>query len=307
MCQVSESGLLFLWLLFAKFLLIGGYAQASIVDRFEVVSLWKSHLTASFLLLIGEVVISVHAAEPVEVVQKLYSYEQMLKYTTCRHFLRLDLPLCCRNLDESENEEPIRSNEGGPVPLQRSRQMFPEVFIHGIFILYTSYAHYACIKQFHEYFFLIFLQKFLGSHDCEEGIFQGEGLGINDDTSRPTPFSCSFIRWDRSGHGRVWMSVYTITSTIVLVDQIWESFPTTERNFAVNVSYRAFGWRRQLFFETQVVLKLTFEGRYTFRWLYIDAFSDKKLDAHPLRLLTITRTVTWQDDRRKQVGFAEYN
>ncbi|VDO22519.1 unnamed protein product [Haemonchus placei] len=35
-------------------------------------------------------------------------------------------------------------------------------------------------------------------------------------------------------------------------------------------------------------------------WLYIDAFSDKKIDAHPLRLLTITRTVTWQDDRRKQ-------
>ncbi|VDK43967.1 unnamed protein product, partial [Cylicostephanus goldi] len=46
------------------------------------------------------------------------SYQSM-QPCQLRHFLRLDLPLCCRNLDETENEEPIRPNEGGPVPLQR--------------------------------------------------------------------------------------------------------------------------------------------------------------------------------------------
>ncbi|ETN78724.1 hypothetical protein NECAME_10189 [Necator americanus] len=100
------------------------------------------------------------------------------------HFLRLDLPLCCRNLDETENEEPIRSNEGGPVPLQRVKAL----------------------------------------------------------VSMMTP------RDQRLSHA--------------------PSFVETD---------------------------LAMEG-----WLYIDAFSDKKLDAHPLRLLTITRTVTWQDERRKQ-------
>ncbi|CAI4227406.1 unnamed protein product [Auanema sp. JU1783] len=35
-------------------------------------------------------------------------------------------------------------------------------------------------------------------------------------------------------------------------------------------------------------------------WLFIESFSDKKVDAHPLRLITISRTVAWQDERRKQ-------
>ncbi|KHN81224.1 WD repeat and FYVE domain-containing protein 3 [Toxocara canis] len=39
--------------------------------------------------------------------------------TDLRHFLRLDLPLCCRNLEETEGEEPICEGEGGPVPIGR--------------------------------------------------------------------------------------------------------------------------------------------------------------------------------------------
>lgn len=36
-----------------------------------------------------------------------------------RTFLRLDMPLCCRNLEEIENEEPIRDGEGGSIPIAR--------------------------------------------------------------------------------------------------------------------------------------------------------------------------------------------
>lgn len=36
-----------------------------------------------------------------------------------RSFLRLDMPLCCRNLDETEGEEPVTDDEGGPIPIAR--------------------------------------------------------------------------------------------------------------------------------------------------------------------------------------------
>ncbi|CAJ0587641.1 unnamed protein product, partial [Mesorhabditis spiculigera] len=34
-------------------------------------------------------------------------------------------------------------------------------------------------------------------------------------------------------------------------------------------------------------------------WLYVDCWSDKKADAHPLRLLTLSRTVCYTDERKK--------
>ncbi|VDO11283.1 unnamed protein product [Brugia timori] len=36
-----------------------------------------------------------------------------------RSFLRLDMPLCCRNLDETKDEEPMTENEGSPIPIAR--------------------------------------------------------------------------------------------------------------------------------------------------------------------------------------------
>ncbi|VDM63087.1 unnamed protein product [Angiostrongylus costaricensis] len=122
------------------------------------------------------------------------SYQSM-QPSQLRHFLRLDLPLCCRNLDETDNEEPIRANEGGPVPLQRVKAL----------------------------------------------------------VSMMTP------RDQKLSHA--------------------PSFVETD------LAMEGFGC---LFIPSLAPI-----------WLYIDAFSDKKIDAHPLRLLTVTRTVTWQDDRRK--------
>lgn len=40
-----------------------------------------------------------------------------------RHFLRLDMPLCCRDLEEVEGEEPISEQEGGPVPIARVKAL----------------------------------------------------------------------------------------------------------------------------------------------------------------------------------------
>ncbi|VDN02986.1 unnamed protein product [Thelazia callipaeda] len=40
-----------------------------------------------------------------------------------RSFLRLDMPLCCRNLDEEENEEPVSESEGGPIPIARVKAL----------------------------------------------------------------------------------------------------------------------------------------------------------------------------------------
>uniref|UniRef100_A0A914UR03 Uncharacterized protein n=1 Tax=Plectus sambesii TaxID=2011161 RepID=A0A914UR03_9BILA len=40
-----------------------------------------------------------------------------------RYFLRLDKPLCCRNLEERPGEEPMVENEGGPVPLTRVKAL----------------------------------------------------------------------------------------------------------------------------------------------------------------------------------------
>uniref|UniRef100_A0A1I7VIR8 WD repeat and FYVE domain-containing protein 3 n=1 Tax=Loa loa TaxID=7209 RepID=A0A1I7VIR8_LOALO len=40
-----------------------------------------------------------------------------------RSFLRLDMPLCCRNLDETEGEEPMTDNEGGSIPIARVKAL----------------------------------------------------------------------------------------------------------------------------------------------------------------------------------------
>ncbi|VDK47132.1 unnamed protein product [Anisakis simplex] len=52
-----------------------------------------------------------------------YVFERLSSHaitpTDLRHFLRLDMPLCCRNLEETEGEEAIRDSEGGPVPIGR--------------------------------------------------------------------------------------------------------------------------------------------------------------------------------------------
>lgn len=41
-----------------------------------------------------------------------------------RHFLRLDKPLCCTNLDEEEEEHGAKGlvKAGGPIPIQRQKQ-----------------------------------------------------------------------------------------------------------------------------------------------------------------------------------------
>ncbi|KJH49519.1 Beige/BEACH domain protein [Dictyocaulus viviparus] len=130
--------------------------------------------------------------------------------------LFLYLPLCCRNLDESNTDEPIRANEGGPVPLQRIKAL----------------------------------------------------------VSMMTP------RDQRLSHA----------PSFVEIDLAMEGFgclfiPSLAPMFSTNRTERVFP---------------SLNGFSLSTWLYIDAFSDKKVDAHPLRLLTITRTITWQDDRRKQ-------
>ncbi|KAJ1374996.1 hypothetical protein KIN20_038217 [Parelaphostrongylus tenuis] len=142
------------------------------------------------------------------------SYQSM-QPSQLRHFLRLDLPLCCRNLDETDNEEPIRANEGGPVPLQRVKALVSMMTPRD--------------------------QKLSHAPSFVETDLAMEGFG------------CLFI-------------------------------PSLAPMFSSNRTERVFPALNGLSFST---------------WLHIDAFSDKKLDAHPLRLLTITRTVTWQDDRRK--------
>ncbi|RCN36444.1 Beige/BEACH domain protein [Ancylostoma caninum] len=143
------------------------------------------------------------------------SYQSM-QPSQLRHFLRLDLPLCCRNLDETENEEPIRPNEGGPVPLQRVKALVSMMTPRD--------------------------QRLSHAPSFVETDLAMEGFG------------CLFI-------------------------------PSLAPLFSSIRSERVFPPLNGISLST---------------WLYIDAFSDKKLDAHPLRLLTITRTVTWQDERRKQ-------
>ncbi|KAM3726430.1 WD repeat and FYVE domain-containing protein [Dirofilaria immitis] len=40
-----------------------------------------------------------------------------------RFFLRLDMPLCCRNLDETEGEEPVKVDDGGSIPIARVKAL----------------------------------------------------------------------------------------------------------------------------------------------------------------------------------------
>lgn len=142
------------------------------------------------------------------------SYQSM-QPSQLRHFLRLDLPLCCRNLDEMDTDEPIRANEGGPVPLQRVKALVSMMTPRDQKLSHTP--------------------SFVETDLAMEG------------------FGCLFI-------------------------------PSLAPMFSNSRTERVFPPLNGFSFST---------------WLFIDAFSDKKLDAHPLRLLTITRTVTWQDDRRK--------
>ncbi|EGT48714.1 hypothetical protein CAEBREN_32071 [Caenorhabditis brenneri] len=63
--------------------------------------------------------------------QSFYYFLERLSYQSLtpnqlRSFLRLDSPLCCRSLDdddEDENGSGITNNEGGPVPLQRVKAL----------------------------------------------------------------------------------------------------------------------------------------------------------------------------------------
>ncbi|KAK6060487.1 hypothetical protein COOONC_01852 [Cooperia oncophora] len=141
---------------------------------------------------------------------------QAMQPSQLRNFLRLDLPLCCRNLDETNGDEPPRANEGGPVPLQRVKALVSMMTPRD--------------------------QRLSHAPSFVETDLAMEGFG------------CLFI-------------------------------PSLAPLFSSSRSERVFPPLNGISLST---------------WLYIDAFSDKKVDAHPLRLLTITRTVTWQDDRRKQ-------
>lgn len=142
---------------------------------------------------------------------------QAMQPNQLRHFLRLDLPLCCRNLDDTEKEEPIRPNEGGPVPLQRVR---------------------ALVSM----------------------------MTPRDQRLSQAP---SFIELDMAMEGFGALFV-----------------PSLSPLFSSNRTERIFPPLNGMTFST---------------WLYVDAFSDKKADAHPIRLLTISRMVSWQDERRKQI------
>ncbi|CAD6191346.1 unnamed protein product [Caenorhabditis auriculariae] len=141
---------------------------------------------------------------------------QSLQPNQLRHFLRLDNPLCCRNLDPVDGEEPFLPNEGGPVPLQRVKA----------------------------------LVSMMTPRD--------QRLGT----------SPSFVEFDMSleGFGALFL-------------------PSIAPSFSSTKSERVFPPLNGFTFST---------------WLYLDSASDKKLDAHPLRLLTITRSASLQDERRKQ-------
>ncbi|PAV81676.1 hypothetical protein WR25_17284 isoform D [Diploscapter pachys] len=142
------------------------------------------------------------------------SYHSM-QPSQLRHFLRLDMPLCCRNLDDTEGEEPMREDEGGPVPLQRVK---------------------ALVSM----------------------------LTPRDRRLFDAP---SFVEFDMSLEG---FGALFISSLAPMFS------PTkTERVFPP-------------------INGVTFSS-----WLYIDTLSDKKVDQHPLRLLTITLTVSFPDEKKR--------
>ncbi|CAJ0936217.1 unnamed protein product, partial [Mesorhabditis belari] len=132
-----------------------------------------------------------------------------------RQFLRLDQPLCCRNLDPAQNEEALNPNEGGPIPLTRVK---------------------ALVSM------------------------------MTPRSARPQP-SPSFIEFDQALEGFGCLFIPSLSPTF--------SSQRTERVFPPMNGF-------------------TFST-----WLYVDCWSDKKTDAHPLRLLTVSRTVIWNDERKK--------
>lgn len=48
-----------------------------------------------------------------------YAFESFFFKFIFRRFLRLGMPLCCRDLEEVEHEEPLCDGEGGSVPITR--------------------------------------------------------------------------------------------------------------------------------------------------------------------------------------------
>uniref|UniRef100_A0A1I7XKI0 Anaphase-promoting complex subunit 1 n=1 Tax=Heterorhabditis bacteriophora TaxID=37862 RepID=A0A1I7XKI0_HETBA len=152
--------------------------------------------------------------QPFYYILERLSYQAM-QPNQLRRFLRLDLPLCCRNLDETVDDVPVRANEGGPVPLQRVKAL----------------------------------------------------------VSMMTP------RDQRLSHA----------PSFVELDMAMEGFgalfiPSLAPMFSSSRTERVFPPLGGLTFST---------------WMYIDSLSDKRVDAHPIRLLTLTRT-------RRKMKIAKY-
>uniref|UniRef100_A0A914ZRD5 WD repeat and FYVE domain-containing protein 3 n=1 Tax=Parascaris univalens TaxID=6257 RepID=A0A914ZRD5_PARUN len=130
--------------------------------------------------------------------------------TDLRQFLRLDLPLCCRNLEETEGEEPIREAEGGPVPIGR---------VKALVSMMTPRDHRVAQNP-------------------------------------------SFVEFDMSLEGFACLLVPSLSP--------------------VSVDLGGVGHGERVF--------PPLNGLTVATWLYVEQFSDKRLDPHPVRLLSIFRS-----------------
>ncbi|KHN76238.1 WD repeat and FYVE domain-containing protein 3 [Toxocara canis] len=127
-----------------------------------------------------------------------------------RHFLRLDLPLCCRNLEETEGEEPICEGEGGPVPIGR---------VKALVSMMTPRDHRVAQNP-------------------------------------------SFVEFDMSLEGFACLLIPSLA-------------PISAELGGVGHGERVFP---------------PLNGLTVATWLYVEKFSDKRVDPHPVRLLTIFRS-----------------
>ncbi|GMT24191.1 hypothetical protein PFISCL1PPCAC_15488, partial [Pristionchus fissidentatus] len=150
------------------------------------------------------------------------SYQSMAP-SQLRQFLRLDLPLCCRNLDEIKGESPIRTTEGGPIPLSRVKALVSMITPRDRRL--SNAPSFVEFDMTHEGFGCLFLPSL-------------------SPLSPSTP------------------------------NRMERPFPPIN-----GLSYSV--------------------------WMFIDSFSDKKLDAHPLRLLTLSRVRhnTQRNERQSTAAF----
>ncbi|CAI2350201.1 unnamed protein product [Caenorhabditis sp. 36 PRJEB53466] len=155
-------------------------------------------------------------AESHVLLQPFYYLLERLSYQSLtpnqlRSFLRLDSPLCCRSLDDDDDEPEVTTNslssEGGPVPLQR---------VKALVSMMTPRDQYIGTAP-------------------------------------------SFVEFDMSAEG--FAALY---------------LPSLAPMFSTTKTERIFPPLNGFSFCT---------------WIYLDALSDKKADAHPIRLLTVTRAV----------------